>query len=37
MYFPLKVHLYTFFCVVDGLDGATDFANLGENELPFVA
>jgi hypothetical protein len=36
MDFSFKVHLDTLFCVVDGLNCATDFANLGENELPFV-
>ncbi len=36
MYFAFEVHLYAFFSVVDGLYGSTDFADLGEKELPFV-
>ena len=37
MYFALKMHLYSFFGVIDGLDGAAGLADLGEDELPFVA
>jgi ABC-type polysaccharide/polyol phosphate transport system ATPase subunit len=31
-----KMHLNTFFGIVDGLNGSTNFADLGEGDLPFV-
>ena len=37
MYLALEMHLYSFFGVIDGLDGAAGLADLGEDELPFVA
>ncbi len=37
MYLALEMHLDAFLSIVDGLDGSTDFADLGEEALPFVA
>lgn len=31
MYFAFKMHLNTFISIIDGLDGSTNFADLGEN------